>query len=159
MMRKQTLPLLAALCVAAPLALAQPVVSYSKDSARFEDVRDDLKTAIESKGLVVDYQAQIGRMLERTGKDVGSTRPLYADAQALQFCSAALSRKTMEADAGNIVMCPYVIVVYATADKPDRVFVAYRRPMRPGASPASRAALREVEVLMDRIAREAVGRK
>jgi hypothetical protein len=31
--------------------------------------------------------------------------------------------------------------------------------MRPGASPASRAALREVEVLMDRIAREAVGRK
>lgn len=39
------------------------------------------------------------------------------------------------------------------------LFVAYRRPMRGGASPASRAALREVEVLMVRIAREAVGRK
>jgi len=150
---------LVALCIVGFGAVAQPVVSYSKIGARFDDVRDDLKQAIERRGLVVDYQAQIGRMLERTGADVGSTKPLYADAQTLQFCSAKLSRKTMEADPANVVMCPYSIVVYATAAKPDQVFVAYRRPMRPGGGPASRAALAEVDALLDTIAREAIGRK
>jgi Sulphur transport len=58
------------------------VFTYSK-KAKFEDVRDDLKTAIESKGLVIDYQSQINTMLERTGKDVGSSRKLYVDAQSL----------------------------------------------------------------------------
>jgi len=153
------LSLCAALSLGALPALAQPVVSYVKQGARFDDVRDDLRQAIESRGLVVDYQSYIGRMLERTGKDLGSTTPLYTDAQALQFCSAQLSRKTMQADASNVVMCPYSIVVYATAARPDQVVVAYRRPMRQGGSPASRAALREVDALMDGIAREAAGRK
>lgn len=153
------LSLCAALCLGALPAFAQPVVSYVKSGARFDDVRDDLKQAIESRGLVIDYQSYIGRMLERTAKDVGSTRPLYADAQSLQFCSAKLSRKTMEADAANVVMCPYTIVVYATTAKPDQVVVAYRRPMRQGGSPASSAALREVDALLDSIAREAAGRK
>lgn len=132
------------------------VVSYSK-KAKFEDVRDDLKLAIEGKGLVIDYQSFINRMLERTGKDLGSTRKLYADAQAFVFCSAALSRKTMEADLSNIAMCPYTIVVYATAQEPGRVHVAYRRPARSGGSEASQEALKEVEALLDAIAREALG--
>jgi uncharacterized protein (DUF302 family) len=160
MKRVFSLPLLAALCMTAAFAApAQPVVSYVKAGARFEDVRDDLKQAIESKGLVIDYQAQIARMLERTGKDVGSAKALYVDAQTFQFCSAALSRKTMQADPANVVMCPYALVVYATVQQSDRVIVAYRRPIRPGGSPASRAALREVDALLDAIAREAVGRK
>lgn len=159
MFHKLALPLLAALGLTAFGATAQPVVSYAKADAKFEDVRDDLKTAIEAKGLVVDYQSHIARMLERTGKDVGSTKPLYADAQALLFCSARLSRKMMEADPANVVMCPYSIVVYATASKPEQVFVAYRRPMQPAGSPASQAALKEVEALLDSLAREAVGRK
>jgi len=155
----RTLSLLAVLCLLAFSAAAQPLVSYTKANAKFDDVRDDLKTAIEAKGLVIDYQAFIGRMLDRTGKDVGSAKPLYADAQALQFCSAQLSRKTMEADPANVAMCPYTIVVYATADQPDRVVVAYRRPLRPGSSPASRHALRQVDALLDELARQAVGRR
>jgi hypothetical protein len=69
-----------------------PIVTYSR-KAKFEDVRDDLKSAIEAKGLVIDYQSFVNRMLERTGKDVGSARKLYADAQAFVFCSAAPSRR------------------------------------------------------------------
>ena len=153
------LALLAALCLTAMPAAAQPVVTYSKVGAKFDDVRDDLKAAIESRGLVVDYESHIARMLDRTGKDVGSSKPVYADARALQFCSAKLSRKTMEANPANVVMCPYAISVYATATRPDQVFVAYRRPIRPGGGQASRAALREVDALLDGIAREAVGRK
>jgi hypothetical protein len=96
-------------------------------------------------------------MLERTGKDVGAGRKLYADAQAFVFCSAALSRKTMEADPANVSMCPYTIVVYATAQAPDTVVVTYKRPWRPDGSAASKASLKEVEALLDGLAREALG--
>jgi len=138
------------------MADPHPVVTYSK-SAKFEDVRDDLKLAIEAKGLVIDYQSFVNRMLERTGKDVGSARKLYLDAQAFVFCSAALSRKTMEADPANMAMCPYSIAVYTTAKEPGKVHVAYRRTWRPDGSAASKAALKEVEALLDAIAREALG--
>jgi uncharacterized protein (DUF302 family) len=138
------------------MADPHPIVVYSK-RAKFEDVRDDLKLAIEAKGLVIDYQSFVNRMLERTGKDVGSARKLYVDAQAFVFCSAALSRKTMEADPANASLCPYSMMVYATAREPEKVFVSYRRPWRPDGSAASKAALREVEALLDGLAREAVG--
>ena len=152
---------LATLTAFSSLALAadpSPVVTYSKN-AKFEDVRDELKIAIESKGLVVDYQSHINTMIERTGKDVGSPRKLYVDAQAFVFCSAALSRKTMEADAANVSMCPYTITVYATLQEPSRTHVAYKRPWRRDGSAASKAALKEVELLLDGIARSAVGMK
>jgi uncharacterized protein (DUF302 family) len=139
------------------MADPHPVVTYSKKGAKFEDVREELKLAIEGKGLVIDYESYVNRMLERTGKDVGSTRKLYADAQAFVFCSAALSRKTMEADPANMAMCPYGIVVYETLKQPGTVHVAYRRPWRPDGSSASKAALKEVEALLDGIARKALG--
>ena len=158
MARALALLLLAAFCMAAQAADPHPVVAYSKP-AKFEDVRDDLKSAIEARGMVIDYPSYVNRMLERTGKDVGSSRTLYADAQACVFCSAALSRKTMEADPANVSMCPYAMVVYATAQEPGNVYVSYRRPWRPDGSAASKASLKEVESLLDGIAREALGLK
>lgn len=140
------------------MADPHPVVTHSK-RAKFDDVRDDLKLAIEGQGLVIDYQSFVNRMLERTGKDVGSVHKLYADAQAFVFCSAALSRKTMEADPANIAFCPYSMLVYATAQDPGTVHISYRRPWRPDGSAASQAALRAVEALLDAIAREAVGKR
>ena len=139
------------------MADPHPVVTYSKKGASFEDVRDELRLAIEGRGLVIDYESFINRMLERTGKDVGSARRLYADAQAFVFCSAALSRKTMEADPANVALCPYTLVVYETAANPGTVQVSYKRPWRPDGAAASKAALKEVEALLDGIAREALG--
>lgn len=156
MLRTLTLALLFTLCAVALAADPHPVVTYSK-KAKFEDVRDDLKSAIESKGLVIDYHSFFNKMLERTGKDLGSTRKLYTNSQAFVFCSAALSRKMMEADPANASMCPYAITVYATAQAPNMVHVAYRRPWRPDGSAASKAALKEVEALLDGIARTSIG--
>jgi uncharacterized protein (DUF302 family) len=152
--------LMALLMIASTALAADPaaLVTYSKPG-KFEDVRDDLKLAIESKGLVIDYQSHLHRMLDRTGKDVGSAQTIYVDAQAFVFCSAALSRKTMEADPLNAGMCPYSIVVFSTAKDPGQVHVAYRRPWRPDGSAASKAALGEVEKLLDSIARQAIGKK
>lgn len=164
-MIRALIPALAVACtlglvVPVPSAAADPspVVSHSR-KAKFENVRDDLKAAIEARGLVVDFESHMHEMLERTGKDVGSTKKIYVDAQAFAFCSAALSRKMMEADAANVVMCPYTLTVYATVQQPDTVVVAYRRPWRPGASAASQAALAEVDKLLDGLAREALGIK
>lgn len=145
----------------APTA-AQPasIVRYSSD-ASFDNVVEDLQHAIAAKGLVVDNVSYIGKMLDRTGKDVGSTEPIFADghAQAFSFCSAVLSRKTMEVDPHNIAFCPYAIVVYTPASEPKKVYVAYRRAVLNEGSDASRAALKEVETLLDEIAREGTGTK
>ena len=140
------------------MADPHPIVTYSK-AAKLEDVLEDLKLAIQGKGLVIDYESFVNRMLERTGKDVGSARKLYAEARALVFCSAALSRKTMEADPANAALCPYSIMVYATAQQAGTVHVSYKRPWRPDGSAASKAALKEVEALLDGIARAALGMK
>lgn len=156
MFRNFAFVLLTAFCSVALAAGPHPVVTYSK-KAKFEEVRDDLKLAIEGKGLVIDYHSFFNKMIERTGKDLGSTRKVYVDAQAFVFCSAALSRKTMEADPANASMCPYSIAVYATAVEPDKVYVAYRRPWRPEGSAASKAALKEIEALLDGIARQSLG--
>jgi uncharacterized protein (DUF302 family) len=128
-----------------PSAPVNPVVRYSTDG-KFDNVRDDLERAILAKGLVIDNTSFIAGMLDRTGKDVGSTKAIYADGQgqAFSFCSAVVSRKTMEADAHNIAFCPYAIVVYSTAAEPKKVHVAYRR------------ALTDIETLLDDIVREAL---
>ncbi len=156
------IPALAIVCAlaCAPVVAAEadphPVVSYSRP-ASFADVRDDLKMAIESRGLVIDYNSHIQRMLERTGTDLGAQGSLYKNAEAFVFCSASLSRKMMQADPANIAMCPYSMVVYVTAQDPARVHVSFRRPWRPDGSAASRASLKEIETLLDGLAREALG--
>lgn len=158
------LPIIVATLVAAcnatqPPAAGAPssLVRYSTE-ANFERVRDDLQEAILARGLVIDHTSYIAKMLDRTGKDVGSSQVIFADGrgQIFSFCSAVTSRKTMEADPHNIVFCPYAIAVYSTAAEPKKVYVTYRRPAAPGGSEASRAALNEVETLLDGLAREAL---
>ncbi len=159
----KTLLILAAATLTAACAPPQPgtsgapVVRYSTE-AKFDTVRDDLHDAIIARGLVIDNTSYVAKMLDRTGKDVGSTQAIYADGQgqAFSFCSAVLSRKTMEADPHNMVFCPYTLVVYRTAAEPGKVYVAYRRPILPDGSEAARTSLREVETLLDGIAREAL---
>ncbi len=162
-MRRLLLPLLTgallAGCVstpkpAAPLA-ADHLVQYSK-TANFEDVREDLQLAIQGRGLVVDHTSHVHNMLERTGKDLGLTKKIYKDADAYSFCSATVSRTMMEADAHNVVFCPFTITVYATVSEPNKVYIAYRRPPLIG-NEASKAALKAVHDLLDGIAREAIG--
>ena len=149
--------LVAACAPSKPAAPATSVVRYSAE-AGFDSVRDDLQNAIIAKGLVIDNNSFIASMLERTGKDVGSTKAIYTGGhgQAFSFCSAATSRKTMEADAHNIAFCPYTLVVYSTAAEPKKVYVAYRRPVLTEGGEAAKASLMEVETLLDGIARDAL---
>jgi len=127
---------------------------YSK-RGNYEDVKLDIEIAITNKGLVIDHTSHIGAMLERTGKDLGTTKPIYDNAGSMQFCSAVVSRRTMEADPTNIVFCPYIIVYYTLHDDPKTVYVGYRRPL-PVGSAASKKSLADVEGLLDGIVKEAL---
>ena len=129
-------------------------VKFYASKGKFNDVKENVENAIINRGFVIDYHGFVGNMLKRTGKDVGSAKLLYKDAEFYQFCSATLSRKALEADPRNIGYCPYVVVVYETASNPGTVHVGYRHLPQVG-SEASKKALAAVDKVLDEIAREA----
>lgn len=119
----------------------------------YENVRDDLELAITARGIRVNLVSHIGDMLVRTGKDIGRNKPVFAHAEAFEFCNSTISRNTMEADPRNIVFCPYVIAVYSLPGEQKKTYIAYRRPPMIG-SEASKKALRQIEALYDSIVDE-----
>jgi len=127
-------------------------------TGNFDTIKEEVTLAITNRGLVIDHTSFIGNMLDRTGKDIDKARKVYDKAEALQFCSANFSRRTMEADPGNIVFCPYVIAIYSLASDPKKVHVAFRLPQSAG-SEESQASLKAVEDLLDSIVKEALGLK
>ncbi|MBM20961.1 MAG: DUF302 domain-containing protein [Stappia sp.] len=150
------------LCALAPAAFAQSapelpegVVSHTVERP-YDDVRFDMENAIINRGLVIDHVSHIGEMLARTGADVGSDKVVFANADAMMFCSARLSRAAMEASAGNIAFCPYVVFAFETPDAPGRVTVGFRKLEETG-SDASRKALADVNALLSEIVAEAAG--
>ena len=133
--------------LASPL-FAQGVVTYQSDDS-FDDVLFGLQNAILDQGLVIDSTSHVGDMLERTRTDVGSDVVIFEKADILNFCSASLSRKVMEADPMNLQFCPYGIFVYTQPEQPGRTTIGYRQmPDGP---------MKEVEALLDSISRAAVG--
>ena len=121
----------------------------------FETVRDYIELAITGRGMIVNNVSHIGNMLERTGKDLGETKQIFAKAEALEFCSASISRQMMAADPHNIVFFPYIIAIYTLPGEEGKVYVSYRRPQQVG-SDESRQALAAVEQLLQEIVAEAV---
>ncbi|MEW5965063.1 MAG: DUF302 domain-containing protein [Pseudomonadota bacterium] len=148
------LGLASALAMTAPSRADDSIKTFSKKGA-FADVKTDLTETIVNRGLKIDYNGNIGAMLERTGADVGSTKPVYKGAEFFTFCSAKLSRVMMEADPMNLGSCPYVMFIYESVAKPGEVTVGYRVPGSRG-DDASKKSLAEVEALLDGIAKEVV---
>jgi len=132
-----------------------PGIVVHSTKGQFDEVKERVVMAIENRGMVLNYTAHVGDMLERTGKDLGRERRIYTRAEVIEFCSAALSRDTMEADVRNIVFCPYTISIYALPKEPGKVHLSYRKPAAIG-SGQSIKALRAVETLLQDIVREAL---
>ena len=132
--------------LAMPAIAETGAVTYETDDS-FEDAIFALENAILDKGLVIDSVSHTGEMLERTKADVGGTVTLFEKADVYSFCSAALSRKVMEADPMNIRFCPYDIFVMQQPGA--KVTVGFRTfPEGP---------MQEVQALLDGIARSAAG--
>ncbi len=136
-----------AACIATTAA-SQDMITYTTNQP-FEDVIFGLENAIIDQGLVIDSTSHVGDMLERTRADVGSDVTIFLKADVYSFCSAAVSRKVMEADPMNIVFCPYDIFVAVSPDTPDQTMIGFRS--------FPEGAMKEVEALLDTIARAAIG--
>lgn len=130
------------------LAAADGAVTYDTDQS-FDDVIFGLESAILDAGLVIDSVSHVGEMLERTRVDIGSDVVLFTQADVYSFCSAALSRKVMEADPMNIRFCPYDIFVMVRPDLPDTTTIGFNS--------FPEGEMKEIEALLDGIARAAIG--
>lgn len=146
--------LLISCCGSNAWAASRHSVTYtSKDD--FDTVKSAITDAIAGKGLVINNVSHIGEMLERTGKDLGNSKQVFLKAESFEFCSATVSRLTMEADPGNIIYCPYIISVYVLPRTPNLTYVSFRKPDLDGA-PATKTALKEVEKLLRGIVEDAL---
>jgi len=144
------------------LVLAMPSAFAAKDymtrytvKGAFEDVRDKVVFTIEGRGLVINNTSHIGDMLERTGKDLGAGKQIFLKAEALEFCSATLSRTMMETDPHNIVFCPYTVNIYVLPADPKTVHLSFRKPDLVG-SAQSKKSLKAVDDLLNSIIKEAI---
>lgn len=144
--------MLAAVSVVQTAAAGDAVVVYPAAEA-FEEVVESIKMAITERGLLVSGTLHVAEMLERTGKDLGYEQPVYARAESVEFCSAAISHRMIAVDARNLVICPFTVAAYSLAVEPDQVYVAYRRPALAGVEAEKTTAV--VEELLDGIARQA----
>lgn len=129
------------------LAFAEEWMVRRQVASSFTDTRDAIVTAIENRGIVINYKARIADMLERTGADIGATKKIFDQAETVEFCSAALSRKMMESSPHYIVLCPFTISIYTLPGDARGTWVAYRKPQ-------GRAA-RMVEGLLREVSAEA----
>ncbi|MEQ1668584.1 MAG: DUF302 domain-containing protein [Sulfuriferula sp.] len=126
-----------------------------KTQGEFDSVRDALVSAVEGRGLKINHINHIGDMLARTGKDLGAGKEVYINAEQLEFCSATLSRSMMEADPGNIVICPYSIAVYNLTAQPKTIYITYRK-LPDVKSAKSQAVFRQVDKLLSDIIAEGI---
>lgn len=145
-MLKHLIGALAATAIATPLLAGEAITYLSEDD--FNDTVFSIESAILDAGLVIDFTSHSGEMLERTRSATGSDVVLYENADIFSFCSASLSRKVLEADAMNIVHCPYRIFVMQKGGTED-VVVGFKS-MPDG-------AMKEVEAFLDEIVKDALG--
>ena len=146
--------ILAITLISSPLVFGGEIADLKiyQTTGEFADVRQDLVDAINAQGYVIDYNGRPSEMLKRTRKDVGG-KPLYLEAEYLVFCSALLSRKTMESDIRNVGYCPYILTVYETKQNPGTIYISYRKQTSSSNRDSSLVA---VVQKLDEIAREVV---
>jgi len=125
------------LCVSASYA-AEPsqdaTTVVHRTDMDFETVKENLTTAITGQGLLVSGTLHVSEMLHRTAADLGYDKNVYAKAESLEFCSAAMSHRMVRAHPANLTICPLTIGIYILDEDPDTVYVAYRRPVLAGGS-------------------------
>ena len=137
--------LVAAALATAPLAAAAQGAITFPFPGSFDDASFAIENAIVNRGLVIDYTSHLGEMLNRTGADIPGAVQIFDNAQVFLFCSAAVSRRVMEADPMNIVHCPYGIFI---SEREGEVLIGHRDyPDGP---------MQEVEALLDAIILEAL---
>lgn len=128
-----------------------PMAIYQSEEP-FEDVIDNIKMAIEERGMLVSGTLHVSEMLNRTGPDLGYSQ-VFEKAESVEFCSASISHQMTQAAPENMTICPFTISVYIKAAEPGQLYVAYRRPVLAGDASKVTSAINE---LLDGIIQDAI---
>ena len=119
-----------------------PMVIF-KSAEPFEDVIENIKMAIEERGMLVSGTLHVSDMLNRTGPDLGYQQ-VFERAESVEFCSASISHQMTQVAPENMAICPFTISVYIRSDAPDQLYVAYRRQQLAGDAAAVTATIYEL---------------
>lgn len=150
------------------LRSATPTSSL-KNNARFDflkryavkralnDVRDDLRQALQSRGMIVLSTASITELVQDAHAPAGHPADTYTGGEVLLFCNLELLGEALRENPHTIVFCPFSIAVYVLAAQPDTVHVAFRRTLAPSGTPHLKAALARVEEMLEEIVAESAG--
>lgn len=114
-----------------------------KSAESFEDVIENIKMAIEERGMLVSGTLHVSDMLNRTGPDLGYQQ-VFERAESVEFCSASISHQMTQVAPENMAICPFTISVYIRSDAPDQLYVAYRRQQLAGDAAAVTATIHEL---------------
>lgn len=144
--------MISAYCQAEEVTKSSDPVAVFKASGAFEDVVENVKLAIEARGMLVSGILHISDMLNRTGPDLGF-RPEFEQAESVEFCSALISHKMTQVSPENMAICPFTISVYVRVAEPDLVYVAYRRQHLAG---EAAAVTDEINALFNGIVEESI---
>ena len=127
-------------------------VTVFESNEDYEYTVENLTNAIIARGMVISNTVNLSDMLNRTGMDLGIVKPIYQYAKTIEFCSAQLSHKLSQVDPRNLVICPFAMSVYSTYEKPEIVYIAYRRYELVG---DSQSLISEIHKMLKEIAIEA----
>jgi uncharacterized protein (DUF302 family) len=123
--------MIAAHCQAGTTSEHQGPMAIYQSEEPFEDVIDNIKMAIEERGMLVSGTLHVSEMLNRTGPDLGYDQ-VFEKAESVEFCSASISHQMTQAAPENMTICPFTISVYIKAEEPNQLYIAYRRPFLAG---------------------------
>ena len=144
--------IISGLCQAGPSTESAGPIAVYKADGNFEDVVDNVKLAIEARGMLVSGILHVSDMLNRTGPDLGF-RQVFVKAESVEFCSAKISHEMTQSSPENMAICPFTISVFVTTEEPDQVYVAYRRQQLAG---DSTAVIDSIHELMEGIVEESI---
>lgn len=132
----------------------KPVVIRSV-IGNYDQIWDDLTTALNNRGLVISSVSHVEEMIKRTGRALNQNKKIFARAKVMEFCSAIISREMMEKNPHYIAFCPYQIIVYSLPDNPNKVYLSYRR-LYWGNNLKDRKVLKTVENLLSSLINEVI---
>lgn len=131
----------------------EPVVIRTV-TGEYEQVWEDLQTALSDRGLAVSSISRVGEMLVRTGTSFEDAKKIFNQARGLVFCSAVLSRTMMETNPHFIAFCPYQIMVYSLPGQEGTVYLSYRRLIWNNRQ--NQEPLEKIEQLLDGLVSEVI---
>lgn len=134
-----------------PAANQGPMVIYQSEEP-FEDVIENIKMAIQERGMLVSGILHVSDMLNRTGPDLGYPQ-IFEKAESVEFCSADISHRMTQVAPENMAICPFTISVYVKSKEPLQLYVAYRRQYLAG---DAGEVTESIYKLLDGIVRESI---